>query len=158
MSEQNLQGKPLPTASGGQQGGSPAGIPGQAMTPAPADASRRPRPAVEPVLTPAAFRSGNPEERLRDLLAFAFAAEEGRPSGVEGVDLLRRKADGELSAYAVRHLHNRIEEIRREAQKEALSGGPRPPGFLKLVLAALTAFLIGNALLFYAIWHFGGLD
>jgi hypothetical protein len=110
------------------------------------------------LLTPAAFRSAAPEDRLRDLLAFAFAAEEGRLPAPDGVDALRRKADAELSAHAVRHLHNRVEEIRREAQAEALAAGPRPPGFVKLVLAALVAFLIGNALLFYAIWHLGGLD
>jgi LPS O-antigen subunit length determinant protein (WzzB/FepE family) len=106
----------------------------------------------------ARFRSGNPNDRLRDLLAFAIATEEGKPLGPEGLEALHRRADSELSAHAVRYLHNRIDEIRREAQEELRAKTRRPAGFLTLVLANLIGFLLGTGVLLYALWHLGGLD
>jgi hypothetical protein len=47
---------------------------------------------------------------------------------------------------AFRYLHNRVEELRREGAEEARAGLRSPPGFLKLVVAALTAILLAGAL------------
>jgi|GEM_PF-2561497 len=89
------------------------------------------------------------ETRLRDLLAFGMAVEAGRPLGPDGVDGLRRKAEGDLHAFAFRHLHNQVEVIRREAAAEQIARTPRAPGFGAIVLANLVAIasLIGGALL-----------
>jgi hypothetical protein len=103
--------------------------------------------AAGPLLTPAAFRSGREEDRLADLLAFAMAAEAGEPPTAESVDRLRRRAGTELTDHAFRLLHNRVEEIRRDAVAEALGRLPRPPGFATIVVANLLALLLcGGAL------------
>jgi len=90
---------------------------------------------------------GAEETRLRDLVAFGFAAEAGRigPDGIEG---LRRKADADLHAHAFRHLHNEVERIRREAVDEERSRAPRADGFRRQVAANLVALaLFGFGLL-----------
>jgi hypothetical protein len=102
---------------------------------------------AEPRAALAAFRSGRDEERLTDLLAFALATDAGEAAGAggEAVARHRREAERELHDHAFRFLHNRVEEIRREAVAEHVSRQPRPPGFLRLVLANLVAIGIAGA-------------
>jgi hypothetical protein len=97
-----------------------------------------------------AFRSGREEERLADLLAFALAVEATEPPTPENVDRLRRRAQAELTDHAFRLLHNRVEEIRREAVSEALGRMPAPPGLATLVIANLLALVLAAAALFGA--------
>lgn len=101
----------------------------------------------------AAFRSGAAEDRERDLLAFALAAQGGDTLSPDTVEKRRREADAALAAWAHRYLHNRIEELRTEAVRDYLGRLPRPPGMIRLtsaafvgvVLAALAlAWLTGN--------------
>ncbi len=164
MSNQNSTGEQSAPASVAQQPvpqppASAARATASAPLPAAAQAARPARAVSSDSVPPLArFRSGNPDDRLRDLLAFAIAHEEGKPIGPEGLEALHRRADSELSAHAVRYLHNRIEEIRREAQEELRARTRRPASFLKLVLANLIGFLLGTGVLFYALWHLGGLD
>ncbi len=92
---------------------------------------------------PDAFRAGDSEEdRLVAQLAFAMAAERGLAASPETVESLRTQAAATLSAFAFRYLHNRVEEIRREAVAAQLGRIGRPPGFLRLVLANLAALAI----------------
>ncbi|MGX9965110.1 hypothetical protein ACVFYP_17400 [Roseomonas sp. F4] len=101
-----------------------------------------PQPCLE------AFLSGQPDERLRDLLAFALAVETGPPADR---DALRAKAEAELDAMAFRRLHNQVEAIRLEAAREQLAGLRGGPGFLRLVAAQLVALglVAGLALLLW---------
>ena len=116
----------------------PAGPPGAAQ------------PAARPVragIGPAAFRTGEgPEERLIGQVAFALAAEAGAaPQNAEALQALRDQATASLSDFAFRYLHNRAEEIRREAVAEAAARMGRPSRFPMLVLANLTALAIAAA-------------
>lgn len=85
------------------------------------------------------FISGRAEDRLTDLLAFALAAEAGDPPNAEAIERHRRRAAGELADHATRTMHNRIEEIRRDAVAEQLHGIRRPMGFIGTVLANVVA-------------------
>lgn len=94
---------------------------------------------------PAAYRSGDgAEDILIAQVAFALAVETGsHPSATaEARDALRSRAVTALSDFAFRYLHNRIEDIRREAAAEATARVRRPPGFAMLVLANLVALAI----------------
>jgi hypothetical protein len=94
------------------------------------------------VLSLAAFRSGGDEDRLTDLLAFALAVEADAPPSPEEVHRHRQQAVAELHGHAFRVLHNRIEEIRREAVTEHLAHLPRPLGFAGTLGACLAALLV----------------
>jgi hypothetical protein len=91
------------------------------------------------------FLAGS-ETRLRDLLAFAMAVEAARPLGPDGVDGLRRKADAELRGHAFRVLHNRVEDIRRDAMDEQVARMPRGLSFSAAVAANLAALGLGATL------------
>lgn len=100
--------------------------------------ARTEMPSPEPDL--ALFRDGRPAEaRLVDLVAFAIAAESGRPATPEAVGELREQASAALSEHAFRYLHNQVEQIRRDAVAEELGRIARPLGFGKLLLANLLA-------------------
>jgi hypothetical protein len=108
----------------------------------PADGIR----AVEPGLpSPSAFLDGD-ETRLRDLLAFAMAAEAGQPVGPGDIASLRRKAEADLQAHAFRTLHNQVEAIRTEALRDGMQRSARGPGLLRLVLGNLIAIAIAAGL------------
>ena len=98
-------------------------------------------PAAAPPEAPALsdFLSGRAEDRLVDLLAFALAAEGKAAPGQAGVERLRSRAASELADHAARSMHNRIEEIRRDAVNEHLGALRRPLGFAGIVLANLVA-------------------
>jgi len=85
------------------------------------------------------FTSGKAEDRLTDLLAFALASEAAEPPGPDGVERHRRRAAAELADHAARAMHNRIEEIRRDAVAEHIGALRRPMGFLQTVIANLVA-------------------
>ncbi|MBX9701852.1 MAG: hypothetical protein K2X74_20620, partial [Acetobacteraceae bacterium] len=134
----------------------PAAAPAPAgSTPAPAPApggaapATGPRPARAPI-GPAAFRTGEgAEDRLIAQVAYALAAEAGTPpQSQDALRGLRDQATAALSDFAFRYLHNRTEEIRREAAEEALAKAPRPPGFLMMLLANLVALAVAGA----AVW------
>jgi hypothetical protein len=94
---------------------------------------------------PKAFLTGRPEDRVRDLLAFAMAADAGAigHAGIErAIEGYRRKADGELNAHAMTILQTRVQEIRRDAAAQAMARAGRPVGFGLVFLAALLAALI----------------
>jgi hypothetical protein len=98
----------------------------------PADGIR----AVEPGLpSPSAFLDGD-ETRLRDLLAFAMAAEAGQPVGPGDIASLRRKAEADLQAHA----------FRTEALRDGMQRSARGPGLLRLVLGNLIAIAIAAGL------------
>jgi len=98
-------------------------------------------------LSPAAFLSGRDEDRVVDLLAFALAAEAGDPPGPATVTRRREEAIRTMTDHAFRLLHNRVEEIRRDALAERLAALRPPPGLLTLVLANLVALGVVGALL-----------
>ena len=87
---------------------------------------------------------------MRDLLAFGMAVESGQPPGPDGVDSLRRKAEGELEAYAFRLLHNQAETIRRQAMDEQIARLPRGISFSGAIAANLAALVLGGVLLLFA--------
>lgn len=87
------------------------------------------------------FLSGNADERLVDLLAFAMATE----AGGGAAEPFRAKAAAALGDHAARTMHNRIEEIRRDAMAEQLRGLRRPLGFGRTVVANLVTLLIAAA-------------
>lgn len=89
------------------------------------------------------FLTGRPEERLTDLLAYALAVEAG--SGQGGAERFRLRAAAELADHAARTMHNRIEEIRREAVSEHLGSLRRPLGLFGAVLANLLALAVAGA-------------
>ena len=102
--------------------------------------------AAEAAPGPVAWRSGEgAEDRLIAQVAFAMAAESGRPAAPtpETREALRGQAIAALSDFAFRYLHNRVEEIRREAAAEAAARPPRG-GFLRLVLANLVALALAG--------------
>lgn len=123
-----------------------------AAQPAPSAAAPIPV-APEPAL--AAFRSGREEERLADLLGFALAVEAGEAAAPSAITVERHRcrAAAELHDHAFRFLHNRVEEIRREAVAEHLGAHPRPPGFFRLVLANLAAIAVAVAAGAWAAGH-----
>jgi hypothetical protein len=127
--------RPAPAAEGANPRAGRAGAP----APAPAIAE-----APQPLPTLADFATG-PEHRLRDLLAFAMAVEGARPLSPDGVETLRRKAEGDLHAHAFRILHNQVEAIRRQAVDEQVGRLPRPPGFSLIVVANLVALGLAGA-------------
>lgn len=96
---------------------------------------------------PGAFTAGTgPEDRLIAQVAFALAAEKGLDGPPpETVQALRDQAAAALSDFAFRYLHNRVEEIRREALAEARAAQPRPLGFGAAVLANLIALALAGA-------------
>jgi len=120
------------------------------------------RPARLPV---GAFLSGRADDLVVDLLAYALYARgletrgaetraaEGRGEGQEDVvTRCRREAAAELTTFAYRFFHNQVEEIRIAAVRDHLGALPRPPGFLRLVLAsALGIALVGAG----ALWAMG---
>jgi hypothetical protein len=116
--------------------------------PRPAPPPRQPEAlrAVEPGLpSPSAFREGE-ETRLRDLLAFAMAAEAGQPVGPGDIASLRQRAEAELHAHAFRTLHNQVEAIRTEALREGMQRSARGPGLFRLVLGNLLAIAVAAGL------------
>ncbi len=97
----------------------------------------------------AAFRTGQGEDdRLIGQLAFARAVERGEAAApaAETVEALRAQALADLSEFAFRYLHNRVEEVRREAVAAELARFGQPPSFLRLVAANLIALALGGAL------------
>lgn len=104
-------------------------------------------PAAAPAEAPklADFLSGQEEDRLVDLLAYALAAEAQVPATQPAIERLRGRAAAELADHAARLMHNRIEEIRRDAVAEHLGTLRRPPGFATLVLANLVACALAGA-------------
>jgi hypothetical protein len=115
------------------------------------------RPAQLPV---GAFLSGRADELVVDLLAYALYARERETRGAEGrseaqedvVIRCRREAGAELTTFAYRFFHNQVEEIRIAAVRDHLGSLPRPPGFLRLVLAsAFGIALVGAG----ALWAMG---
>ena len=110
--------------------------------------SSGPTRAAATLPPPAAFRLGDTaEDRLIGQVAFALAAEAGPGSAQsrEAIEALRAQASTALSDFAFRYLHNRAEEIRREAAREATAAARKPPGFLTLVLANLIALALAGA-------------
>lgn len=102
----------------------------------------------------APFRAGRPEEeRVVDLLAFAMATERALLATPEAVQQLRSNAAADLAAWALRHLHNRVTEIRQEAVQEQLGHLPRPPGFVKLFSASLLAAAIAGGAVAWLVLH-----
>jgi hypothetical protein len=116
--------------------------PRQAPPPRPTEAIR----AVEPSLpSPSAFREGE-ETRLRDLLAFAMAADAAQPVGPGDIATFRQKAEAELHGHAFRILHNQVEAIRTDAVREGMQRSARGPGLIRLVFANLLAIALAVGL------------
>jgi hypothetical protein len=138
----------------GSAGQAPRPAPAETPRPAPARPAGAPaappaRPAGAPAASfpgPAAFRAGSgPEDRLIGQVAFAMAAEAGQPPrDAEAMQALRDQATTALSDFAFRYLHNRVEEIRREAAEEAASKASHGPGLGRLVLANLIGLAIAG--------------
>jgi hypothetical protein len=136
------EGKGIVSTVSDQHSQATLAAPRQAPPPRPSEAIR----AVEPGLpSPSAFREGE-ETRLRDLLAFAMAAEAGQPVGPGDIASLRQKAEADLQAHAFRTLHNQVEAIRIEAMREGMQRGGRGPGLLRLVIGNLVAIAIAAGL------------
>ncbi|MBU8546707.1 MULTISPECIES: hypothetical protein [Roseomonadaceae] len=95
------------------------------------------RPVLVPEGAPCLedFLSGRPDDRLRDLLAFALAVEAGPPMDRAA---LQARAEAELEALAFRRLHNQVETIRLEAAREQILR-LRGPGLPRLILGNLIA-------------------
>lgn len=87
------------------------------------------------------FLTGRADERLAELLAFALATE----AGGGAADPFRARAAADLADHAARTMHNRIEEIRRDAVADQLRSLRRPLGFGRTVAANLVALAIGAA-------------
>jgi hypothetical protein len=85
---------------------------------------------------------GGEETRLRDLLAFALAAEAGSAPTPATVEALRHKAEADLHAHAFRLLHNQIETIRHQAVQEHFTRVSRGLSFSRVLTANLVAFAI----------------
>jgi hypothetical protein len=94
-----------------------------------------------------------PEERPVDLLAFALAQEQDLPATPETMARLRERATATLAEYSLRHLHNRVVEIRQEAVLEQFGRLPRPAGFLKLLCANLLALAVAGGLAGWCYLH-----
>jgi len=103
---------------------------------------------------PRIFLTGESEEdRLVGHLAFALAAERGQAPTPETVAALRTEATADLSEFAFRYLHNRVEEIRREAVAAELARLGRPPGFGTMVLANLVALALAGGVAGWLAFH-----
>ncbi|MCK8783364.1 hypothetical protein M0638_03070 [Roseomonas sp. NAR14] len=107
-----------------------------------ANAAVPPEPAPIPSLADFLSDREREEMRLADRLAFAMAVEAGQPATPELIERLRRQASADLHSHAFRLLHNQVAEIRQNAVLEHLGRMPRPPGFVKLVLATLCGLLL----------------
>jgi hypothetical protein len=146
-----LRPEPLPGQNSAAVSPGPA-TPGAAPAPAPAPAgatvgagpSATGTPAVPAAALPEGWRPGPAEDRLPALLGFALAAEAGGPLRAEEAPARRAEAERLMTEWAFRHLHNRLDEIRREAVAEAQARQPRPPGFATLLLANLLALAIAG--------------
>jgi len=105
-----------------------------------------PQPAAAEAPTAPALRDflAGPDTRLRDLVAFALAAEAGRPVPPAGVEGLRNKAEADLQAHAFRLLHNQVETIRREAVAEQMARMSRGLSFSGVVIANLLALAVAG--------------
>lgn len=101
-----------------------------------------PRVAEPP--RPDAFVSALPRDsRLQGLLAFALAAEGG--DAVATPEVVRsRSAEAErlLTEHAYRLLHNRVDEIRRDAVAEHMAALRPPLGFWGVAAACLAALAV----------------
>lgn len=102
--------------------------------------------APPPAPGPKAFLTGRPEDRVRDLLAFAMAAEAGRALPPAAVEALRQKAEAELHDHAFRLLHNQVATIRQQAVQEHLTGVSRGLSFSRVLIANLVALAIAAVL------------
>jgi hypothetical protein len=93
-----------------------------------------------------AWLAGRPsEDRVVDLVAFALAHERELPATPESMARTRETAAVALAEYSLRHLHNRVSEIRQEAVLEQLGRVRQPAGFFKLLLANLLALALAAA-------------
>lgn len=112
------------------------------------------------VLPPSAFRSAVAEDALRDALGYglyARAAEDGREklrvagdaATADMIERYRAQATADLHTFAFRYLHNHAEQIRQDAVRENLGTLRRPPGFVKIALAAGCGSLAAGVL---ALW------
>jgi hypothetical protein len=124
---------------------------------APAEPLRFPVEPVPPAapLAPADFLSGAPEDRARGLLAFALALEAGDASSAETIVARREEADRLLTEDGFRRLHNRIEEIGRNAVLEHLGNMRQPPGFITLIVANIAGLVLVGALFLLAMYGIG---
>jgi hypothetical protein len=89
---------------------------------------------------------GGAETRLRDLLAFAMAAEGARAAGPATIETFRQKADAELHAHAFRLLHNQAEAIRQQAIADHAARAARALSFPRVVTANLVALALAALL------------
>lgn len=140
-----------PAGTGAPAAGGPAPNPAPAAAAPSGAAAPRPVPPGASFPGPAAFRASQPgpEDKLIAQVAFAMAAEGGTPPrDAEAIQVLRNQATTALSEFAFRYLHNRVDEIRKEAAAEATTGAARGPGFLRLVLANLVALGLWGAALY----------
>jgi hypothetical protein len=121
--------------------------------------------AAAPVLPVRAFLSGRADELVVDLLAYALYARDREARGPvagngasdeEPTLRFRREATADLTNFTYRFFHNQVEEIRLAAVREQLGHLPRPPGFLRLVLASAIAVAGVGAAALWATGH-GGL-
>lgn len=114
------------------------------LRPAPASGTA---PAEPPAQGPALrdFLAGE-ETRLRDLLAFAMAAEAGREATPAAIEGLRQKAEADLHAHAFRLLHNQVETIRHQAVQEHFSRVTRGLSFSRVLIANLVALAVAAVL------------
>lgn len=116
-------------------------------------------PAAEPSppIDPAAFRIGrDPDDAatlLIDRVAFALAVERRTPPTADALAQLRNDATVALTGFAFRHLHNSVEDIRREAVAEQRLGLRKPPGFAALLLASLLGSALVAAVMLYLQAH-----
>lgn len=117
-------------------------------------------PPAQPALPLRAFLSGRADDEVPDLLAYALYVRDrdGRGpggeagSGEDPVLRYRRQAEADLTTFAFRLFHNQAEALRLAAVREHLGSLPRPPGFLRLVLASMLGVsLVGAA----ALWAMG---
>lgn len=141
-----LRPEPLPGQTAASHPSASEALPPNASAPlVPAATEAAANPAL-----PEAWRPDPAGDRLPALLGFALAVEKAAvttPLRVEDIPARRAEADRLLTEWAFRHLHNRLDEIRRDAVAEALARQPRPPGFATLLLANLLALaLVGGAL------------
>ncbi|MGG5811204.1 hypothetical protein [Falsiroseomonas sp. CW058] len=143
-----------PTAATRPSPAAPRAPEAGAAQPAPRPAAARPdsapRAVPPPFPAPSAFLEG-PDTRNRDLLAFALAAEAGRPLAPGDIAGFRQKAEAELHAESLRILHNRVEAIRAEAVQETLTRIAQPMGWHGIVAANMVALAAAGAVSF-ALW------
>jgi len=81
-------------------------------------------------------------EPLVALVAFGLAVEGKEAATPETVARLRQKAEAMLADHAIRHLHNRAEDIRQDAIRHHLGTLRPPPGMVRLILANLLALAL----------------